>query len=448
MLDTRIRDFAGEIHRPLTPGYEALRRPWNLRLDAHPALVAEAADAEDVRRAVLAARERDLPFAVQSTGHGTLVPCDGGLLLRTGRLASVEVDPARAIARVGPGATWADVLAAAEPYGLAPISGTGSVGVTGYTLGGGAGWLSRLYGYAADSVVSAEVVTADGRRLTASPDENPDLFWALRGGSGSFGVVTSLAFRLYPVRWVYAGLAMYPVERAADVLARYREWAPAEPDELSTAVLLMRMPDSPQVPEPLRGRPVLGIRVFHVGTEEAAQRWLAPLLEVAGPPLAPGFAEMTFGEASLALGGPPHPPMAVRQHIDLFDDLPGGLTDALCAALGSGGPSVSAIEVRHWGGAMAKPGPDAGPAGHRDTPYSVIVSAVSGGPDGPEFAAVDGVAGAIAPYATGGSFLNFLTDTSRTRSAFTEANHARLARIKRDWDPGNRFRLNHNIVPA
>ncbi|WP_327090857.1 FAD-binding oxidoreductase [Nonomuraea sp. NBC_01738] len=207
----------------------------------------------------------------------------------------MHVDPLTRTASAEPGALWSDVIAAAAPYGLAPLSGTPSVGVTGYTLGGGAGWLTRLYGYAADSLLAAELVTADGELLTADADSHPDLFWALRGGSGNFGVATRLDFRLYPVERVAAGMTMHAFDRAGDTLAVYREWAMKQPDTLNTAVILIRMPGGP---------PMLALRVVSV---EDAGRTLAPLLEAAGEPISGGLAEMTFARA-------PRPPADGAEH--------------------------------------------------------------------------------------------------------------------------------------
>jgi FAD/FMN-containing dehydrogenase len=447
--------FTGDVHQPGDPRYDAARPAWNRRIDPRPAIVAEAAGRDDVWTAVLVAREHDLPLAVQATGHGTVTPADDGLLLKTARMASVRVDPYRGTARTGPGALWSDVIAAAQPYGLAPVSGTPSIGVTGYTLGGGAGWLSRMYGFAADNLLSAEMVTADGEIVTADADRHPDLFWALRGGSGNFGVVTALEFRLHPVDHVYAGVSLYPLDRAADVLQRYRDWAAREPDRLNTSVTLLRMPATPQVPEPMRGRRLLAVRVFYAGRYEDADQHLGPLLAAAGPPLQDGFNAMTFAEAGQAIAGPPPAPIAAVQHIDLFQDLPDAVLDTLLDAIEPGPDSppsaVSAIEVRHWGGAMARPTPDSGPAGHRDVPFSVLATAIDPDParhDSPIDNAVTDLATRLRPHATGGSFLNFLTDPARTATAFTETNYRRLREAKKTWDPDNVFHLNHNIPPA
>jgi len=441
--------FDGELSAPGDPGYDRHRLGWNRTVESRPAVVAAATGAADIQHAVRAAREHDVPLAIQATGHGAVVAADGALLLKTSSMAGVEIDPHRWVARVGPGATWDDVNRAAARFGLAGLAGRcGTVGVTGYTLGGGQSWLSRTFGFAADSVVSADVVTADGTALTATARQHPDLFWALRGGGGNFGVVTSLEFRLYPVPRVFAGMSLYPLERAADTLSAYRRWALDEPAGMNTAVLLPRLPSAPQVPEPFRGRRVLAIRVFHHGDADDGRRALAPLLDVAGPPLLDAFAMRTFPDAASATNGPDAPPMAHRQEVELFRSLPDDAVDAVVEA-GAADSPLAFVEVRHWGGAMADPPPDAGPAGHRDVPFSVL--AVAPYPTSDRTATdahLDRLAGRLARHATGGSFLTLLTDRRRTRTAFTDANYARLAAVKRTWDPGNVFHLNHNIPPT
>ncbi|MFI5889954.1 FAD-binding oxidoreductase [Actinoplanes sp. NPDC051513] len=433
--------------KPGEPGYDEHRLGWNRTIDSRPALVAAATTAADVRTAVRTARELGLPLAVQATGHGLVAPADGALLLKTTALTGVEIDPRRRIARVGPGAVWADVNRAAARHGLAGLAGRCStVGVTGYTLGGGQSWLSRTFGFAADSVVRADVVTADGNAVTATAREHPDLFWALRGGGGNFGVVTSLEFRLYPVDRVYGGMSLYPVERAFDVLSAYREWAAGEPEAMNTAVLLIRLPPSPLYPEELRGKRVLAIRAFHRGDD--GRRVLAPLVAAAGPPLLDAFGMRSFPDAGDATNGPDAPPMANRQEVELFRALPDDVLDAIVEA-GAADSPLAFVELRHWGGAMSRPGPDAGPAGHRDVPFSVMAVAAYLSPDRTAAdTTLDRLVARVRPYATGGSFLNLLTDHTRTRSAFTAANYARLTAVKRAWDPANFFRTGHNIPPA
>jgi FAD/FMN-containing dehydrogenase len=441
-----LRDaVGGRVYAAGDDGYNTARLPWQRMHDPHPALVVEATGPHDVLTAIRFAREQDLPFSVQSTGHGAILPSDGGVLVKTTEMSSVEVDAGRRVARVGAGAVWSDVIAAAAPHGLAPLSGTAaSVGVVGYTLGGGTGWLSRAFGYAADSVVSAQVVTADGELVTASASQNPDLYWALRGGSGNFGVVTALEFRLHPVASVYAGMAMFSPDRAAEAFAVYREWALDEPDESNTALLLSTMPDAPMVPEPVRGKRVLVLRAMHIGSHDEAERVYAPLREAAGEPLLDGMRETPFADAAAMLPAPP--PMVSDMRFELLNEVPDEAIDAMVQATGK----VAGIELRHWGGEIARPGEDAGPAGHRDIPFSIVVAGMS--PDREDLdeiaADLDAVAVKLRPYATGASFLNFLLDASRTADAYTEADYRRLTEVKAAYDPDNVFHANHNIPPA
>jgi FAD/FMN-containing dehydrogenase len=435
----------GRVYVSGDDGYHAVRLPWQRKFDPHPAVVVEATQPEDVRAAIRFARESGLPFSVQATGHGAVLPSEGGVLLKTTRMASVEVDAGRRTARTGGGALWSDVIAAAAPHGLAPLSGTSAgVGVAGYTLGGGTGWLSRTYGYAADSLLSAELVTADGELVTASAEENPDLFWAIRGGSGNFGVVTSLEFRLHPVGSVYAGMAMFEADRAADAFAAYREWALDEPDESNTALLLALMPPAPQIPEPVRGRRVLTLRTMHLGGGDEAERLYAPLREAAGEPLLDGMRTTTFADAAAML--PPPPPMISDMRFELFDEIPDEAITAVVEAKGR----IAGIELRHWGGEMARPSEDAGPIGHRDVPFSIVVAGMSQDRDeASEIEAdLEAVAEKLRPHATGGSFVNFLGDAARTETAYTPDDYRRLREVKAAYDPDNLFSANHNIPPA
>jgi FAD/FMN-containing dehydrogenase len=286
--------------------------------------------------------------------------------------------------------------------------------VTGFTLGGGVGWLSRKHGFAADSVVRAEVVTAAGQRITASADRHADLFWALRGGGGGFGIVTELEFRLHPVTRVYAGTSYFPLERAAETLAVYRDWVESAPDELSTAILLTRE--------------ALGIRLMHAGEAAEAERLIEPLRAVAGPALVDGFRTQPY--AAVAIGG------TAPRHLDLLPRLPDAVVDFLVEAVRDEGLGISTIELRHWGGAMARPAADAGPVGHRGVPFSVIADS-----------AEPALVGTLRPHATGGTFLNFLADTTRTASAYAQSDHRRLGEVKATYDPDDAFRLNHRIPP-
>jgi FAD/FMN-containing dehydrogenase len=341
------------------------------------------------------------------------VPADGGILLKTTSMTSVLVDPERRIAKVAPGARWGAVLDAARQFGLAPLSGSHrDVGVTGYTLGGGVGWLARKYGFAADSVVRAEVVTADGRCVMASADHHADLFWAIRGGTGNFGIVTSLEFRLYPVRQVHAGIVYYGIDRAPAILRRYRDWTATIPNELSTAVVLTRVPGTEQR--------AVAIKVLYEGTAELAEHLLKPLFEVAGDRLAGELTTIEYADA--AMGGTP------ARHLDFLDTLTDEVIDVITGFDDDDAPTV---EIRHWGGAMAHPGPNAGPVGHRGASYSLIVDRCMDGllPD------------------SGRTFVNFLGDPGRAETAYAPDDLRRLREVKRAYDPTNVFHLNANIKP-
>lgn len=428
-LDDQI---TGSVHLPADPGYDDHRQALLPGLDPRPALVVQAHSADDVRAAVVAAGRSGLTPTIQATGHGTYAPADG-MLIKTTAMDNVEIDAARRIARVGPGALWGAVLDATAPVGLAPLSGSSrTVGVTGFTLGGGMGWLSRLHGFASDSVLSAQAVTADGVQVTASAEQNPELFWALRGGGGSFGVVTALEFELYPVESVYAGISWFPIERAGDILTSYGAWIREIPDELSTALNLGRIPDAPQVPEQLRGRRAVAVKVLFAGAAPEAERLLQPIREAAGPALVDGYATMPYADA--AMGGTP------SRYLDFFgDSVEDGLSEAVAAAVveiaGGGEDEGPTIEIRHYGGAIARQFVEAGPAGGRQAPLSIIVDDAD-------------AAAPLRPHGRGETFLNFLADTTRTAAAFTAADYQRLREVKRQVDPGNLFATGHVIPPA
>jgi FAD/FMN-containing dehydrogenase len=273
-------------------------------------------------------------------------------------------------------------------------------------------------------------------------DAHPDLFWALRGGGGNFGIVCSLEFRLHPVSRVYGGMLIYDHAGARDMLARYVDWAQDEPDESSTAVVVMRMPPLPVIPEHLRGRQVVSLRSLYAGDADAGERLIAPLLEGAGEPLMGGLQEMGFADTMTAMGPPP-PPSIGEVTAQLFDEV----SDAVLDIVAEPDSRVTAVELRHWGGAMARTDGNPGPIGHRDVPFTVAVTGLAMDPgQWPQVkAGVDAVDEQLRPHARGGAFLNFLSDPSRTREAYTDADWARLQAIKGTYDAANVFGRGHNI---
>lgn len=357
-----------------------------------------AASTADVRRAVLTARARGLKVAVRATGHGTFTEPDGTtLLIDTSAMRSVLVDPDRRTARVGPGATWGDVIAAAAPFGLAPVAGThASVGVTGFTFGGGHGFLARRYGLGADNLVRADIVTADGELLTAREDRRSELFWALRGAGGNFGVATSVEVRLHPAGTVFGGTATFDRGLAPHLLTRFAEYA--QPEALNVSVVIT--PDA------------VALRGVYAGGADDAWRALAPLL--LDEPLTDTFRTMPYAETTTIGSTAP-------RRFELLRDVP---VDALLDVAGT-------VELKRWGGAIAR---GTTPAGHRHVPFSVTVDGDTLGP--------------LEHHVTGGTFLNFCKHPARTADAYTPADHARLRELKRAYDPDNVFGAGHNLAPV
>ncbi|NRQ40516.1 FAD-dependent oxidoreductase, partial [Nonomuraea sp. NN258] len=273
-------DSALSVVRAGEPGYDEARLAWNLAVDQRPAAVATPRDAQEVAAAVTWAAQAGLRVAVQGTGHNAapLGSLADALLLRTSLMREVTISPAARLARVSAGAVWSDVVAPAAAHGLIPLAGSAhDVGVAGYTLGGGISWLARRYGLAADSVVAAEVVTADGRQRRVDATHEPELFWALRGGGGDFAAVTSLDIRLYPAGQITAGALFFPLERAGQVLDAWSAWVPGTPDELTSCGRLLRFPPLPELPEPLRGGSFCVIELVHLGSPESTGELIAPL---------------------------------------------------------------------------------------------------------------------------------------------------------------------------
>jgi FAD/FMN-containing dehydrogenase len=356
-----------------------------------------ASTPHDVRRAVLTARSRGLRVAVRATGHGTFAePDDDTLLIDTSAMRSVLVDPDRRTARVGPGATWGDVIAAAAPFGLAPVSGTNdTVGVTGFTFGGGHGFLARKHGLGADNLLRADLVTADGELITATEERRSGLFWALRGAGGQFGVATSLEVRLHPYATVFGGAARFDRGLAPHLLTRFAEYA--MPEELNVSIVVTD--------------DAVTVRGVYAGQADAAWRALAPLF--LDEPLEDTFRVMPYAETATIGGTAP-------RRFELLRHVP---VDAILST------AANAIEIKRWGGAIAR---GTTPAGHRAVPFSVTV---------------DGDAlGALEPHVTGGTFLNFCKDPARTGDAYTPADHARLLELKRAYDPEGRFGVGHRLI--
>lgn len=422
---------------------------FNTAVTHRPAVVVGATSAEDVSAAVTWAVANGLPIAVQATGHGPVRAVTDALLVTTGRMNSVVVDPERRTARVGAGVRWADVMAEAAPHGLAGMSGSSShVGVVGFTLGGGMGSLSRQYGFSADNVHAVEIVTADGRIRHVDAATDPDLFWAVRGGKANFGVVTALEIGLVPVADIYAGTLVFAADSAARVLHAFRVWAPTLPEQTTTSVAMVNMPPEEELPEVLRGRFVVMLRFAHNGSVEEGADLLAPIRSLGGL-LIDGVGPMPYLAAD-AIHQDPTDPMPVWDKGSLLADLPAAAVDELLDVAGpsSGSPLVM-VEVRLMGGALGRQPrhPNAVPG--REGAFSLFALGVlAPGISEQVPAAGQAVLDRLRPWATGTALLNWLgstTDPAEVAKAWRPGVYQRLLAVKREVDPGNVFRLGHAL---
>jgi FAD/FMN-containing dehydrogenase len=442
-LRARVR---GAVAAPDDAGYDALRASWNLTFDQRPSLVVEALDGDDVVAALRFARERELTVAVQCTGHGCGEVCAGGLLVRTGRLREVHVDPATRTARIGAGARWTDVLPATAAHGLVPLVGYNPhVGAVGYALGGGLGWLSRAYGLAVGSVRALEVVTPEGMRLRVDDAHEPDLFWALRGASSNFGVVLSMDVELVsvPEGGLFGGMVVYPGERAAELLAAYGEWIFELPELVTSACAVVRLPPLPSVPEPLRGVTAVLVSACALADASVATELLAPVRELGGP-LADTFRPLAIDElGSVAME--PVDPLPTQGHSAIVAELTPELEELL-AATAQGEQPFAIVEARHLGGAVTRMEtgcPIARPSGDVLLHAEVVVGPGPGG--AAAAAALARFAAAVRPHATGELLPTFLgeleTGAERLAQAYTAEGRRKLAILKRRYDPDHRFRF-------
>lgn len=442
-LRARVR---GPVAAPDDPQYDRLRASWNLTFDQRPSVAVEAADGDDVVAALRFARERELTVAVQCTGHGSGEVCAGGLLVRTGRLREVHVDPATRIARVGAGAQWTDVLPHAAAAGLAPLVGFNPhVGAVGYTLCGGLGWLSRAFGLGVNSVRALEVVTPEGTRLRVDDAHEPDLFWALRGASSNFGVVLGMDLELVPIRadGLFGGAVLYPGERAADVVAAYGDWIFELPELVTSACAVVRIPGLPSVPEPLRGVTAVVVSACALADERLATELLAPVRELGGP-LADTFRPRSVADlGTIALD--PVDPLPTQGHSAIVAELTPELEELLAGAA-QGEQPFAIVEARHLGGAVTRMEtgcPIARPSGDLLVRGEVVVGP---GPSGAAAAAaLARFAAAVRPHATGELLPSFLgeleTGAERLAQAYTAEGRRRLGALKRRYDPDHRFRF-------
>ncbi len=435
----------GQILRPADGGYDAARKLWNGMATKRPGLIVECAGVADVIKSVDFARNNGLIVAVRGGGHSVAghSGCDGGVLIDLSRMKSVRVDPARRTVRAEGGAKWVDVDHETQAFGLATTGGTNSdTGVAGLTLGGGLGWLAGKYGLTCDNLLSADVVTADGRFLTANQTENQDLFWGLRGGSGNFGIVTSFEFQLHEVGTVLAGMVIHPFARAKEVLKFYSKFSRTIPDELNTVCVLLTSPE---------GQPVVAIAACYNGSVESGETVLRPLREF-GPPVAdligqmPYIAVQSMLDASFPRG---------RQYYwkaHLSQKISEAAIDVIVDSFASVPSPFSMLGFQQLGNAANRVSPDETAFSHRDALYDFLM--LSGWEDPAEAERniewTREVYAAMRPSLHAGIYVNGLGADSaqEIRAGYRSGTYDRLVALKRKYDPANFFRLNPNIVPT
>lgn len=446
--------FKGELLLPSDGAYESTRKIWNAMIDKRPAVIARCATTSDVVRGVNFARDNGLLLAVRGGGHNIAghAMCDDGFVVDLSQMKAASVDPATRRVTIEGGATLADLDAATQAHGLATPTGINSTtGVAGLTLGGGFGWLSRKHGMTVDNLESAEVVTAAGEVVRASATEHPDLFWALRGGGGNFGVVTRFEFRLHPVGPdVLSGLIVYPISEAKSVLQQYREFLAKAPETLSVWTVLRQAPPLPFLPERVHGQEIIALALIYAGDPKQGEPLIEPLRKF-GTPLGEHVGVQPYVAWQQAFDPLLTPGARNYWKSHNFSTLKDGLFDAVIEYIGKLPSPQCEIFFGAIGGATTRPAPDSAAYAHRDAKFVMNVHGRWEDPadDKRCIGWARDFFNASAPFASGGVYVNFLTadEGDRVRSAYGP-NYDRLAQVKRKYDPDNLFRVNQNIEPA
>jgi FAD/FMN-containing dehydrogenase len=432
--------------------YDEARRAWNLAVDQRPAAIVYPDSAEDVVTAVLFAREHAQRVAAQGTGHGSdpLGPLDDTILIKTERMRGIEIDASARIARVQAGVLWHELSEAAAQHGLAALQGSSpDVGVVGYTLGGGLSFMGRKHGLAASSVHAIELVTAEGTHIRADREHEPDLFWALRGGGGSFGVVTALELRLLPITEIHAGILWYPVSRADEVLGGWRELtAGSPPDELTTVGRILHLPPIPEIPEPVRGKSFVVVEVFHLGDRADADELIRPMRELG--PVNDTIETISIPALSHVHMDPEHPVPGAGDG-QMLAELPPAAVDAFVGVAGENTrfPLLS-VELRYLDGELGRARDENGALAAVDGRYAMYAVGMTPVPelDAPTRAQVSAVKEALMPWAARRSYLNFTDTRQPVETLWTPEAYLRLRKIKAVVDPDDVMRSNHPIPPA
>ncbi len=449
-----LAGFGGRLIEPSDADYDEARAVYNAMIDRRPALIARCAGPDDVTRAIEFARRHDLLIAIRGGGHNGagLGTCDGGVVIDLSPLKDIEVDPQARTVRVGGGCTWGEVDAATGEHGLATPSGIiSTTGVGGLTLGGGLGHLTRAFGLTVDNLLEADVVLADGRQVRANADEHPDLFWALRGGGGNFGVVTSFLFRTHEVGTIFGGPTFWALEHSEAVLSAYREFLPGAPRALNGFFAFHTVPPGPPFPESIHLREVCGIVWCHVGSEEDARAAMAPLMDSLPEPLLHGVGSMPHAALQGAFDALYPAGEQWYWRADFINEVPDEAV-RLHARFAAAMPTMkSTMHMYPIDGAAHDVGASDTAWSYRDARWATVFAGVD--PDPANVAAIRewsvDYQEALHPYSAGGAYVNMMMDEGRERvRASYRGNYERLARVKATYDPDNTFRVNQNIEPS
>lgn len=444
----------GMVILPGEDQYDDTRRAWNLSVDQRPAAILIAGNVADITKAVLYAGRRNLDIAVQSTGHGVVKAANDCLLILTSNLGEIEIDAINRTAYIGAGAKWGEVLDETQQFGLAPLLGSSpDVGVVGYTLGGGMGWLARKHGLATDSVRFFDVVTTDGQLLRASTTENSGLFWGLKGGGGSLGIVTGMEIRLYPVTTVYGGNLIYPIEMAREVFEYYRDWIVYAPDELTSSIVIMNFPPVPEIPEPMRGKSTVMVRGCYCGSLEQGEALINGWRKWQ-PPLVDDFKAMPFSQVGSISNDPVDPVAGLSTGAWIRE-----LSDEAIQVLiqyGAGkdvNSPLTVTEVRHAGGAISKVNSNLTAYSHRNEKHLLQLVGLTPTIETRQHLQqyIYQFKSDLAPHLTGNVYMNFLEgeeSRERVRDAYSTDTFQRLQDIKSKYDPENRLSYSFNISPS
>jgi hypothetical protein len=450
MTDLAELATRGRVATPGDSDWDEARQAWNLAADQRPEAVAFVESADDISKLIDFARDSGLRVAGQGTGHGAVAlgTLEGTILIKTTRMRGIEI--ADATARMEAGVLAEEIAAAAHESGQSFLPGTSpNVGVTGYTLGGGLSWLGRKYGWACNHVNSIEMVAADGEPRTVDAASDPDLFWALRGGGGGYGIVTALHVDLFPVSEVYAGGMLFPPEVTADGLRRYRDWCAEAPEEVGSMVRMLNLPPIPDIPEPIRGKKWLAITACCIGSREEGEKAIAPLREI-GEPAMDSFDQVPASALS-RIAMDPEPPVPGLGHHATLNELPDEAIDAIVETAGpeSDSPLLLA-EIRHLGGALSRAPENAGALEKLDAEFVMLGIGMLMDPAlrDPIESQLDRLHDAIEPWAAEGGYFNYAERPCDVDAILPEETCKRLSTVKRSWDPDNLIVANHSIAMA